>query len=340
MHATNKVSAGELDIRLEPHDDDEMGILTQSFNRMTQQLKQNRSLLERKNKEIDARRKTMEAVLTGVSAGILAVDADGTIQTINKSAKELLRTDTGEKLEGMLAEAFKEFMDKPKELWQKNMQLDQEGRILSLLVRMVPQRIGGGEITSVVMTFDDVSPLMSAQKVAAWSDIARRLAHEIKNPLTPIQLSAERLKRKYLKTMAESDKELFQQLTETIIRQTEDMRSMLNEFSDFARMPTPVFEDQSVLQILDEVLLLEKTGRTDINFETDIQIKEDDAVISCDRSHLSRVFTNVIENAVNAIHERDVEKNSTGELKIVVKMSQDGKLSINVLDNGRDYQKM
>ncbi|MDD9912500.1 MAG: ATP-binding protein [Alphaproteobacteria bacterium] len=338
VHATNKVSAGDLEVRLSPHDDDEMGILTQSFNRMTQQLKHNRTLVDKKNKELDSRRKTMEALLTGVSSGVVALDGNGIVTTANKIARETFDIAVGQRLDKVspaLAEAFEDFMSTPRELWQKQIRIERDGEAMTLLVRMVPQRSGGGDIHAVVVTFDDVSPLLSAQKVAAWSDVARRLAHEIKNPLTPIQLSAERLRRKYLDKIGEKDKELFGQLTSTIIRQTEDMRGMLNEFSDFARMPTPQFAEENILKILDEVLLLEKTGRTDISFVKDYQIDGKQGQIICDRSHLSRVFTNIVENAINAIYERDENKDAQGEVKIVVKMSQAGTLGVTVLDNGR-----
>ena len=337
VHATNKVSAGDLEVRLTPHDDDEMGILTQSFNRMTQQLKQQRTLVEKKNKELDVRRKTMEALLTGVSAGVIAVGNDGIVRTANKSAREMLNLRTGQRLDKIsqpLWGVLQEFLDNPRELWQQQLRVEENGSNLTLLVRLVPQRAGVGKIVAVVITFDDITPLLSAQKVAAWSDVARRLAHEIKNPLTPIQLSAERLKRKYLSRLDE-DQDLFQQLTETIIRQTEDMRGMLNEFSDFARMPTPVFEENNLLDIIDEVVLLEKTAHEDIEFETKYEPEKEATYIICDRSHLNRVFTNVLENAINAIKEREKEVVEKGCIKVVVKMSLNDTLSILVQDNGR-----
>ncbi|MFZ2619520.1 MAG: ATP-binding protein [Alphaproteobacteria bacterium] len=339
VHATNKVSAGDLEIRLTPHDDDEMGILTQSFNRMTQQLKNNRTLVEKKNKEIDTRRRTMEAVLTGVTSGVLALDEHGVIGIVNKTARDVLGLKTGQRLEKISPELFAlftTFMQAPRDVWQQQMKVEQGGKTLTLLVRMVPQRVGGGDISAVVVTFDDVTPLLSAQKVAAWSDVARRLAHEIKNPLTPIQLCAERLRRKYMDKLEAADQPLFKEMTETIVRQTEDMRGMLNEFSDFARMPTPVFAEHNILHVLEEILLLETMGRSEIEFEKDIQITPAQAMVVCDRGQMKRVLTNVLENSVNAIHERDGDKTAEkGQIKVVVKISQGDTLLVNVLDNGR-----
>jgi two-component system nitrogen regulation sensor histidine kinase NtrY len=337
VHATNKVSAGNLDVRLIPHDDDEMGILTQSFNRMTQQLKNNRTLVEKKNRELDNRRRTMEAVLTGVSAGVIALTPQGTVQTANRIARESLNLQAGKGIEALpdeLRYMFEAFMKNPQDLRQQQVRLEQEGETKTLLVRMVPQWLGVGKIAAIIVTFDDITPLLSAQKMAAWSDVARRLAHEIKNPLTPIQLSAERLRRKYSDKVGKENQELFQQLTETIVHQTEEMRRMLNEFSDFARMPTPVFQQENLLDILDEAILLEETARADIVFKTDYQVPQEEAALVCDRSHINRIITNVLENSINAINERKGKKLPKGEIKIVVKMSQDDRLSVTVLDNG------
>lgn len=344
VHATNRVSAGDLEVRVPPVDDDEIGILTQSFNRMAQQLKSGRDLLEKKNKELDERRRTMEALLTGVSAGVLSLDEEGIIRSANKTAQKTLNLKTGVKIgevDPSLGALFEEFLEAPKDLFQQQVRIaHKEGESQTLLVRMVPQRTGGGRLAAVVVTFDDITPLISAQKVAAWADVAQRLAHEIKNPLTPIQLSAERLKRKYLdKLKVKEEQQLFAQLTDTIVRQTEEMRRMTNEFSDFARMPTAQMAPESLLDIVQEVLVLQQTGRDDIRFEQEIDVPEKAAQLYCDRSHITRLLTNVVENAVNAIHEReqnsDKEEIVQGEVKIVVKMPQDDTLAVSVLDNGR-----
>jgi two-component system nitrogen regulation sensor histidine kinase NtrY len=335
VHATNQVSAGDLDVHLDPLDDDEVGILTQAFNRMTRQLKENRSLLERKNSELDERRKIMEGIFTGVSAGILSIDSEGVVRTANKTAREVIKARMGSKLGKFCPELereFSNFMENNVDIYQDQVRVKIGDETLTLLVRMVPQRAGGGKIQSVVITFDDVTALLSAQNLAAWADVAQRIAHEIKNPLTPIQLSAERLKRKYSDAIG-SDKETFEALTDTIVRQVDDLRQLVNEFSDFARMPDATFEKEDLIQIIDEIVLLEKEARPHITFET--EFKKKSVPFMCDRSQISRALTNVIQNGINSVEENaENNKKALKEIKIVVKMSQDGMITVLVKDTG------
>lgn len=340
VHATNKVSAGDMDVRLTPLNDDELGILTQSFNRMASQLQNSQNLLESKNKELNERRKITEAVLTGVSAGVFSLDEEGKVQMANATAFASLHLKVGEALDithPELGHLFNTFMDRPVQLFQEKVSVRIGDENRTFLFRLVPQMITGGKVQNVVVTFDDITELLSAQKVAAWSDVARRIAHEIKNPLTPIQLSAERIKRRYGKKMEEpEDKELFEQLTSTIVRQVEEMRRMVNEFSDFARMPAAVMKEEKLAPILQEIVLLQQQARPDIHFDLKIE-NEDKLNIVCDASQISRVFTNIVENAVNAIEEDENvdKKNATKEIKIVVEMSQSGKLVTTVKDSGK-----
>ena len=339
VHATNKVSAGDFNVRVTPLNDDELGILTQSFNRMASQLESNTQLLEKKNKELNERRRITEAVLTGVSAGVMSLDNTGQIILANKIAKEVLglrlNSNIGSYSED-ISHMLKEFIHSHNEVAQQQIRIKSDETDITLLVRMVTQQSSGGMVKSVVVTFDDITELMSAQKVAAWSDVAQRIAHEIKNPLTPIQLSAERLKRKYLKTIPEEDRELFSKLTETIIRQVEDMRKMVNEFSDFARMPAAVMAEENVVDIIRDIIILQREARPDIEFITEFT-QGDGLIMRCDRSHLSRMFTNLIENAVNAIEESDsaTEKNAKSQIKVVVDMPQCGTMVATITDSGK-----
>lgn len=343
VHGTNRVSTGDLDVRLTPEDEDELGILTQAFNRMTQQLATQRDLVDRKNKELDDRRKQMEAVLTGVTAAVIGVDTAGIVRNANHTAATLLKLKPGSvlKKEGdPLHTVWEAFVAHPRPLAQQQVRWDTDtGDVLTLLVRMVPQYVEGGRVGGVVMTCDDITPLIGAQRLAAWQDVARRLAHEIKNPLTPIQLSAERLKRRYLDKIPAADKELFAELTTTIVQQAEDMRRMTNEFSDFARMPTAHMQEEDMLEMLRHVVTLQKTGRSDIMFETDIQVKGKTLPLWCDRAQLNRVLVNIVENAVNAIEERPVpagkKKLDQGIVTLVVKKPQADKVHLTVLDNGK-----
>lgn len=350
VHATNRVSAGQLDVRLTPSDDDELGVLTQAFNRMTQQLHNQRDLVERKNRELDDRRKQMEAVLTGVTAAVLSVSAAGVVKSANQTAQHLLNVRAGGRLDKSLpamAEVWARFVEHPKPVGQQQVKVEVEGDVKTLMVRLVPQYVEGGKVGSVVVTADDITPLIGAQRLAAWRDVARRLAHEIKNPLTPIKLSAERLQRKYLKVMPEGDQKLFKELTDTIVQQAEDMRRMTNEFSDFARMPMAVFTEENLLELVGHAVVLQKTGRADIKFETQYELTPEEATLWCDRGQVNRVLVNIVENAVNAIEESGGEpgkeegKTSKGEksgqglVTVVVKKTHDDKVRLTVLDNGK-----
>ena len=340
VHATNKVSTGDLDVRVPPVDDDELGILTQSFNRMASQLQEYRELLERKNRELGDRRRITEAVLTGVSAGVFSLDCNGKVLLANKVAQDTLGVEVDKMLLAVspeLQEMFENFQTERHTMVQEKMRInngDDESR--TLLVRMVPQYHAGGKLRSVVVTFDDITELLTAQKVAAWSDVAQRIAHEIKNPLTPIQLSAERLSRKYKKDIPEDSRELFNQLTATIVRQVEDMRVMVNEFSDFARMPQAVMQEENLVSILNEIIVLQRVARPDIEFEASFP-KDNKMLMSCDASHISRAYTNLIENAVNAIQETDEDAEKVGkrEVKVVVEKSQHGTIVTSIADTGR-----
>jgi two-component system nitrogen regulation sensor histidine kinase NtrY len=336
LTATQKVSMGDLNVRLIPQDDDEIGILTQSFNRMTRQLRQNRELLERKNNELDDRRRMVEGVLTGVSSGVVTLDDKGVVRLANKRARDELDLKVGADIAESLpivAKALQELLNNKDQLWQQQVKAGPEEDPVTLLVRLVQLRRRGSGQHAAVLTFDNITELLAAQRTAAWSDIARKLAHEIKNPLTPIQLSAERLNRKYLKQI-QDDKELFSQLTQTIVNQVESMRQLLNEFSDFARMPSAEFAEHNVVDILEGILVLQKVGRSHINF--DVRYSRRELPMLCDANHLNRAFTNLIENAVNAIEEDPNRKEKgAGEIKVVVKMTQGAKLMVTISDNGR-----
>lgn len=346
VRAANRVREGDLNVRVEPIDDDEVGVLSVAFNLMTEQMQANQTLMEEQNRELDDRRRTIEAVLRGVSAGVLSLDDKGTIILANRTARKALGARTGmaigrlgEELENMFAD-FADLRDSKVNVLQRQLRIKDGNRERMFMARMVPQEKGaGGKVLSTVVTFDEVTALLSAQRVAAWADVARRLAHEIKNPLTPIQLSAERIKRKYSTQITEGQ-DLFLSLNDTIVRNVEELRMMVNEFSDFARMPTPVFGQTDIATIVEEVLVLQRVARPDITFELELA-KGEDFTLTCDRGHMRRALTNIVENAVNAIHERDENASKTrGNVKIVVEKSQDGKIIIVVRDNGKGFPDM
>lgn len=341
VHGTNRVSAGDLTVRLEPRDDGELGVLTQAFNRMILQLGANRELLERKNNELDERRRFNEAVLTGVTAGVVAVDEEGIVRVANQSAVQMLNLTMGTKLSKNVPELADVLLDVShgnvigRSVVQREMKVTvAEGETRTLLVRLVPQ----GTTTAmnpghrgVVLTFDDITPLIGAQRLAAWQDVARRLAHEIKNPLTPIQLSAERLKRRYSKQIGQ-DLELFVQLCDTIVQQSEEMRRMTNEFSDFARMPQAQMQAENMIELLDGVVVLQRS-RGGVEFAADYELAL--APVKVDKGQVQRVFTNLLENAYNAIAEREGTNVPQGRVEIVAKEQQAGMLTLEIRDNGR-----
>lgn len=354
VHATNRVSAGDLSVRLTPKDDDELGVLTQAFNRMTHQLATKADLVERKNTELDERRRLNEAVLLGVSAGVVAVDEAGIVRIVNPSATTLLGLNVGDKLARVSPELSEVLRNFHAHLYEAEVhqrryiqshtvkvlvkQADEAGEhedSRTLQVRLLPI---GGDIgkSGVVLTFDDITPLVGAQRLAAWQDVARRLAHEIKNPLTPIQLSAARMKRKYLATMPASDQPLFGQLADTIVNAAEDMRRMVNEFSDFARMPQAQKEPIVVATLVADSVALQSSRE---GVQVSLENLAPDATIEADAGQLRRALTNLLENATNAVLERSAESEGTnlpqGRVQVVVQMPQPDKVAIEIHDNGR-----
>lgn len=337
VQATNKVREGNLSVRVQPRDDDEVGVLTSSFNLMTDRLSKSQKLLEKKNKEIADRREMVEAVMQGVTAGVMRLDENGIVRMANAHAEELFHVKCGEhinRFDDALAELFKEFKNRgTKEILEKQTQTIIGDRKCTLRVRMVPQTVRRDKKVSAIVTFDDITELLSAQRVAAWADVAQRLAHEIKNPLTPIQLSTERLKRKYLKQITE-EQDLFKQLTDTVTHQVEDMRGMLNEFSDFARMPQAQFIKVDLSAVIREVALLQQTAYPELKIQQEL---EKGLFLRADKTQIGRMLTNLVQNAINAIKENSDENKSPGVIKIVAHKQQSGKITINVTDNGPGF---
>ncbi len=272
--AADLVRAGDLSARVPEGDkDDELASLSRAFNRMTSQIQsQQRELIEA-NHQLDERRRFTETVLTGVSAGVIGLDRSGRIYLPNRSASALLGVDLdmsiGEDLADVapeMAGLLEEAALRPERLAQGKVQIAGTNSTRTLLVRIAAEH-DDGDISGFVVTFDDITELLSAQRKAAWADIARRIAHEIKNPLTPIQLSAERLRRKYLKDI-KNDAETFKICTDTIIRHVEDIGRMVDEFSSFARMPAPVLKPEDVTTLVEQAVFLERTAHPKIDFST------------------------------------------------------------------------
>lgn len=308
IHAAERVRGGDLATRVpEIETGDEIAGLSRAFNRMTGQLAAQRTELMEAYGQIDERRRFTETVLAGVSAGVIGLDAKGGIELPNRAASTLLQVDLPAAIGTELGTLVPEFaglvraaQENPERPRTAEIQIGASGQRRTLLAR-IGADLRGGRTDGFVVTFDDITELQSAQRKAAWADVARRIAHEIKNPLTPIQLSAERLKRKFAKEIT-SDPETFSLCADTIVRQVGDIGRMVDEFSAFARMPQPVFRPEDIGQVAREALVLQKTARPEIAWETDIP--ERGPVVSCDRRLLRQALTNLLQNAADAIAAR------------------------------------
>ncbi|HEV2561114.1 MAG TPA: PAS domain-containing sensor histidine kinase [Rhizomicrobium sp.] len=335
--AAERVSEGDLKAQVEvDRGDDEIASLGHAFNRMTSQLDTQRSEIVEASHQIDARRRFTEAVLAGVSAGVIGLDGDGRITIVNRAASRLLAAAPDE-IEGKhYAEAVPELaaligraIQEPIGRASGEATVKRGTTVRSLSVQVDSEK-GVGE-AGFVVTFDDITDLVSAQRTAAWADVARRIAHEIKNPLTPIQLAAERLKRKYANEV-ESDPEVFNQCTDTIIRQVGDIGRMVDEFSSFARMPAPVMRRENVQELLQQSIFLQRVANPQIIFDT--RTPKDILYLECDGRLVSQAFTNVLKNAVEAIGTREASGDEgAGHITSTMEM-KDGKLVVSVADNG------
>lgn len=340
VHAAEMVRSGNLGVRLAEasRSDDEIGMLTRSFNRMTRQLDEQRRELTEANRQLEDRRRFTEAVLGGVSAGVVGLDSAGRVSLPNRSATALLGLRLDELMGRELGECVPELAELiGRAIADPDRQVEDEVAVetgtdrKTLHVRIAAEHDAQQTVIGFVVTFDDVTELQSAQRKAAWADVARRIAHEIKNPLTPIQLSAERLKRKYLKEV-ESDPEVFAQCTDTIVRQVGDIGRMVDEFSAFARMPNPVMQPVNVTKIAREAVFLQDQARGDIRFES--VFPDDPVTANCDSGLLSQALTNLLQNAVDAITGRPDDAAEPGWVKIEVSAT-DSVATITVEDNGR-----
>ncbi len=336
MLAAERVRGGDLAVRVpEIASGDELAGLSRAFNRMTNQLSTQRAELMDAYSQIDERRRFTETVLSGVSAGVIGLDAQGRIELPNRAATELLGID----LMSVIGRDLCDQMPEIKPLLMQCMAASDRpltGEVQTgtrskrtLLVRIAPEQ-RAGRTHGFVVTFDDITELQSAQRKAAWADVARRIAHEIKNPLTPIQLSAERLKRRFTKEIS-SDPETFSQLADTIVRHVGDIGRMVDEFSAFARMPQPMIKPEDVGRVVREALILQRSAHPEIFWETDIP--ERGPVAPCDRRLLGQALTNLLMNAADAVAMRPREDGLSGHISVGVRLS-DGAVRIDVTDDG------
>jgi two-component system nitrogen regulation sensor histidine kinase NtrY len=335
--AANVVSTGNLQIQVPVRrSEGDLARLGETFNKMTQELRTQHEDIVRARDLIDSRRRFTEAVLAGASAGVIGVNADGRISILNRSAERLMGRQESEVLGLPLSEIAPELggvveaaRGGNQRLIQRQIAVTRDGQERNYSVRVTSEQAPKSE-HGYVITIDDITELVLAQRTSAWADIARRIAHEIKNPLTPIQLSAERLRRKYGKSIAE-DPAVFEQCTETIVRQVDDIKRMVDEFSRFARMPKAVVADEDVADTVRQVVFLLRVAHPDIDF--DVELEAESMPARFDRRLISQALTNIIKNATEAIAAVPPGELERG--RIVVRAQRDGRdIIIDVMDNG------
>ena len=339
--AAQRVGDGELETQvLEEEGDDEIAQLSVYFNKMTRQLKGQRDRLLENTAQIEERRRLFDSVLSSVTSGVVGLDAQGRVSFVNRSARRLLGWAVGEHKEHHLEVVVPEFSplfarlkESGNDSVQDEVKVVRGGRLENLLVRVAPRTSEGGALEGYVIAFDDVTDLVAAQRSAAWGDVARRIAHEIKNPLTPIQLSAERIRRKF-RPKLDADGDDLERMTQVIVRQTTDLRRIVDEFSKFARMPEAVKQREDIVAILNQAVTLQQAGQPNVTFHIDIP----DQVIplSLDATMISQALTNLIKNAGEAIATR-IEKGVSLDLTPAISISLtdlDTQVSITISDNG------
>ncbi|MCC6468377.1 MAG: PAS domain-containing sensor histidine kinase [Alphaproteobacteria bacterium] len=339
--AAERVRGGDLTTRVpEVGVGDEMGSLSRAFNRMASQLANQQHELIEANRQLDLRNRFTEAVLSGVSAGVIGLDQKGRINLPNKAASQLLHADLSREIGRDLGELAPEMATvvedarrRPERVVETQIRLARAVGARTLLVRVAADQ-AEGEIKGFVVTFDDITELQSAQRTAAWADVARRIAHEIKNPLTPIQLSAERLKRKYLKEIT-SDPDTFKNCTDTIVRQVGDIGRMVDEFSAFARMPAPVMRGENLAELCHHAIELQRHARTDVDFVQ--RLPPGSLMLPCDARQVGQALTNLLQNALDAIDGRERragEELPRGRIELAVARNPKS-FVVSVIDNGK-----
>jgi two-component system nitrogen regulation sensor histidine kinase NtrY len=335
--AANIVSTGNLYVQVPVRrSEGDLAHLGETFNKMTQELRTQRDDIVRARDLIDSRRRFIEAVLAGASAGVIGADPQGHISILNRSAERLIGTSSENALGRPLTEVVPELAEiintalaGAQRLAHGQVTISRAGRERIVSVRVATEQSADPQ-HGYVVTLDDITDLVVAQRTSAWADVARRIAHEIKNPLTPIQLSAERLRRKYGKTITE-DRAVFEQCTDTIVRQVDDIRRMVDEFSRFARMPKPVIAPEDAADAVRQVVFLMRVGNADIDIEA--EFAEESMPAKFDRRLISQALTNIIKNATEAIAAVPPAQLGRGRIAVAI-AREGGDIVIDVVDNG------
>src|SRR3954452_16444044 len=342
MSAANVVSTGDLHVQVPVHKSEgDLAQLGETFNKMTQELRTQRDELVSASDLIDSRRRFIEAVLSSASAGIIGVDASGSVGILNRSAEKLIGHAESETLDHPLSDVLPELDEIMKaardgqRLVQGQITITRDGHERIVSVRVTAEQTSHSR-DSYIITLDDITELVSAQRTSAWADVARRIAHEIKNPLTPIQLSAERIRRKFGKVITE-DKAVFEQCTETIVRQVDDIRRMVDEFSSFARMPKPRIGEEDAAETVRQVVFMMRIAHPEIAFVD--EIPSGPLPARFDRRLVSQAVTNIVKNATEAIAAVPEAERGQGEIRVGLYEGEGDTLVIEVTDNGKGFPK-
>lgn len=338
--AAARVGQGDFDVRVrEESGDDEIALLGRTFNVMTRQVKAQRDALVAAHDETDRRRRLFDSVLSSVTPGVVGLDGSGRIELMNAAAAAMLGLHADEAIGRPLREAvpaFAELFDKLDArrggVTQGELRLSSSAGERDLLVRMATRQSDDGQLEGFVVSFDDVTDLAVAQRMAAWGDVARRIAHEVKNPLTPIQLSAERLRRKFGPLVGDADRATLEQYADVIVRQTNDLRRIVDEFSRFARMRTPERKPYDLGKLIADAVLLQETARPDIRY---VLTQPETAILAnVDGTMINQALTNLLKNAAEAIDEGGrSEADDPGEIRVSLSVEPDT-LVLDIQDNG------
>jgi len=341
IRATDEVASGNLEVQVPTSKSEgDLGHLGETFNKMTAELRQQHRSLTAANALLEERRAFIEAALSGVPVGVIGVDSEGIVGVCNAAAERLaggpregLKGERIEDVSPRLGEILAEARSSRTKLTQAQATLSVNGRERLINVRVTGDSANADQ--GMVITLDDISELVAAQRSAAWADVARRIAHEIKNPLTPIQLSAERLKRRYGRHIVEG-KDIFDQCTDTIIRQVDDIKRMVDEFSNFARMPKARLSRDDLSDCVRQSLFLARVGRADIKFEDDLPAEP--LWAEFDRRLISQALTNVLKNAGEGVDAR-TPTSEQGRVCVTLSADGEGHARISIRDNGKGFPK-
>ena len=342
LNATAKIKMGDYSARVpEMASSDEVSQLGTAFNKMTKTIEKQHNELKVAYKSIDERVKFIETVLKEISSGVIALDKDGHISLYNYPAKKLLCLENFDKNSKIfsivpeISDLINHILEEPSSVFNENIVIKRKGRSIHLFIK-IGAVIIENKISNIVINFEDITQLVVAQREAAWSDVARRIAHEIKNPLTPIQLSAERLKSKFSKQIDEKDVDNYNKYVDAIIRNSNDIHSIVNEFIQFARIPRPKLSSYNINQIIREVIFNQQNVFGKIHYSFDYE--RESQYVTCDKTQITQVLTNIAKNSAESIISRHGANKEVGEIKFFLKHINNDYLEVSINDNGQGVE--